>query len=129
MQLARPTLPLVLLLAYHVVLSVALGFVFTPIFTNSLNDLTPNLYSHGSAMLGTMQQVGGAAGTALLITVMTSRSAVAAQAGADQADALHVGLQTAFWVAAGLSSTVVVLALFTRRAAPAEGAHAPVGAH
>lgn len=44
-------------LALHVVMSVSLAFIFTPIFTVGLGSLPANLYEHGSALLGTVQQV------------------------------------------------------------------------
>lgn len=125
MSTAERGTPLVLLLAYHVVMSMALAFVFTPIFTNSLNALPPALYPHGSALLGTLQQVGGAAGTALLVTVMASGAARLATEGASDVDALHGGLQTAFWVAAALSSGVAVLGLFTTKQSAGSGPAVP----
>ena len=51
-----------LLGAIHLLLSTGLAFLFTPAFTTALNPLPPNLYSHGSAILSTLQQVSGAAG-------------------------------------------------------------------
>ena len=65
------TTPVPLLLGIHLVLSTGLAFLFTPAFTTALNPLTPKLYSHGSAILSTLQQVAGAAGVALLVTIMT----------------------------------------------------------
>ncbi len=52
------------LLIAHLCLSLGLAFMFTPLFTISLGALPPHLYGHGSAMVGTVQQVAGAAGTA-----------------------------------------------------------------
>ena len=54
----------------HVLFSAGLAFLLTPSFTTGLNPLPPSLYSHGSAILTTLQQVSGAAGTALLVTVL-----------------------------------------------------------
>ena len=70
-----PTTPIPLLLGVHLVLSTGLAFLFTPAFTTALNPLPPKLYSHGSAILSTLQQVAGAAGVALLVTIMTLRTA------------------------------------------------------
>jgi len=67
--------PVWLLLIAHIVLSIGLALMFTPLFTVSLGSLPPNLYSHGSAVLGAAQQVAGAAGTALFVAVMTLRAA------------------------------------------------------
>lgn len=53
------------------VVGLGLALIFTPIFTASLSDLPPRLYSHGSAILSTLQQVGGAAGTAAMISVLS----------------------------------------------------------
>ena len=70
-----------MILIAHVVLSTALAFMFTPLFTSALGSVEPRLYSHGSAIVGTVQQVAGAAGTALFITVMTARTATETRRG------------------------------------------------
>ena len=57
------------------VLSIGLALSFTPLFTASLGSLQPQFYSYGSAVLGTVQQVAGAAGIALMITIMSSVTA------------------------------------------------------
>lgn len=101
--------PLWLLLAVHVVLSLALSFMFTPTFTASLNDLEPKLYADGSALLGTLQQVGGAAGAALLITVMAQRAAAEQAAGAPPVDALLQGTHATFTLAGCIALSAVVL--------------------
>ena len=66
-----------LLLVAHIVLSAGLAFMFTPLFTSALGSVEPQLYSHGSAIVGTVQQVAGAAGTALFVTIMAAGTAVA----------------------------------------------------
>lgn len=53
------------------ILSIGLALIFTPLFTISADALTPKLYPHGTAITGTAQQIAGAAGTALMITVYT----------------------------------------------------------
>ncbi len=63
------------------VLSIGLALSFTPLFTASLGSLQPRFYSYGSAVLGTVQQVAGAAGIALMITIMASVTAAAVQSG------------------------------------------------
>ena len=74
--------PVILLLGLHVLFSAGLAFLLTPSFTTGLNPLPPSLYSHGSAILTTLQQVAGAAGTALLVTVLAIRSTGLEAAGA-----------------------------------------------
>ena len=54
--------PGLVVLGFHVLLSVGLAFVFTPLFTAGLGAVEPRLYSYGSAIFGTTQQLAGAAG-------------------------------------------------------------------
>jgi DHA2 family lincomycin resistance protein-like MFS transporter len=75
--------PFWMLLIAHIVLSIGLALMFTPLFTASLGALPPNFYSHGSAMIGTTQQVAGAAGTALFVAIMTMEGSSLTLAGAD----------------------------------------------
>lgn len=110
--------PVWLLLGYHLILSLGLACLFTPSFTTALNPLPPHLYSHGSAALGTLQQVAGGAGTALLVTVMAGRSYSLSQAGASVDEAQIGGIQAAFGVAAVLSVAVIGLAFLLRRSTP-----------
>ncbi len=104
--------PYALVLGIHVLLSISLAAVFTPVFTLGLGALPAHLYSHGSSMLGTLQQVAAAFGTALVITVMTTRAATLVEGGTGQVAAMLEGLRSAFWVGAAISLLVVVVALF-----------------
>ncbi|MDP3892710.1 MDR family MFS transporter [Nocardioides sp.] len=105
------TMPYWQLLGAHVLLMISLAAVFTPVFTLGLGALPMHLYSHGSSMLGTLQQVAAAFGTALVITVMTARANGLVDAGSSQLDAALSGLRWAFLVGAVLSVLVVALAL------------------
>ncbi|MDX2008085.1 MAG: MDR family MFS transporter [Meiothermus sp.] len=109
--------PVALLLALHLVFSLGLALLFTPVMTSGLNALPGPLYPHGSAVMSTLQMVAGAVGTALLVTVMTAR--VAAERSADPALAQVAGLHAAFAVAAGIGAVALVLSLFLRRASRA----------
>lgn len=116
--------PYVALLGIHVALMACLAMVFTPVFTLGLGDLPPRLYSHGSSLLGTLQQVAGAIGTALLVVVLENRSSALAAEGADPGSAFVGGLQWAFLVGAVMA--VVVLALsFLLPSRVEGGAHGP----
>ncbi len=98
------------ILVVHVVLMVSLAALFTPVFTMGLGALPPHLYSHGSSLLGTTQQVAGAMGTALVVTVLTSRATFLTGAGVPPVAASLDGMRWAFAVAAGLCLVVLVLA-------------------
>ena len=106
---------------------VSLAAVFTPVFTLGLGALPPHLYSHGSSLLGTLQQVAAAIGTAVVVTVMSWRAAGLAPGGAAPLDALVGGMHWAFGVGAVLSVGILVLALrLPNRAtttAPADSEH------
>ncbi|WP_251066997.1 DHA2 family efflux MFS transporter permease subunit [Streptomyces sp. ISL-36] len=103
-----------LVLALHVALSAGMAFVFTPIFTSGLSVLPPHLYAHGSAILGSLQQVSAAAGTALVISVMSGHAATAAADGADTTGALAAGIRWGFGVGAVLGGLTVLVALLVR---------------
>ncbi len=96
------------LLGLHLVLSIGLACIFTPAFTTALNPLPSQLYSHGSAILTTLQQVAGAAGTALLVTIMAARTVTLTGRGQPALVAQNHGIQTAFLVA-GITSLIAVL--------------------
>jgi DHA2 family lincomycin resistance protein-like MFS transporter len=101
----------------HVVLSFGLALLFTPAFTTGLNPLPPHLYSHGSAIMSTTQQVAGAAGTALLVSIFAVVSA---------ASGLVAGMSAAFLTATVIAVAAVVLSAMMRKtkgAGPGHGAH------
>jgi DHA2 family lincomycin resistance protein-like MFS transporter len=101
-------------LGFHLLLSVGLAFVFTPLFTAGLGAVEPRLYSYGSAIFGTTQQLAGAAGVALLVSVMSVRSSVLAGEGASLVAQTAGGVHAAFIVAASLSLLAIVGAFFIR---------------
>jgi len=127
--------PVWLIVVVYTCLSGGLAFLFTPVFTAALGLLPPHLYSHGSATLSTLQQVAGAAGTALLVAVFSTVSAAASSSGAGALPGELAGLQWAFSLAAALALAAFVLSFFmpghkatlaAMEAAKAEGM-APVG--
>jgi len=111
--------PYAALLGAHMLLMISLAAVFTPVFTLGLGAVPMRLYSHGSSILGTLQQVAAAFGTALVVTVMTARSNSLADDGSDAAEALLGGMQWAFAVGAGISLLIVVFALLLPGRLPA----------
>ncbi|MDM4764211.1 DHA2 family efflux MFS transporter permease subunit [Galbitalea sp. SE-J8] len=119
--------PLALVVGLHVLLFVGLALMFTPLFTAGLGSIPPHLYSHGSAILGTIQQVAGAAGVAVFVTVLAGFAGDTSHGVADVATYAQ-GINAAFLVGAVLSIATIVLAFFLKRPVPAEGG-APVVAH
>lgn len=107
-----------MILALHLTFSLGLSFLFTPVMTSGLNPLPSRLYSHGSAIMSTLQQVAGAVGTALLITIMSIRTeANLATAGSPELAQVN-GLHAAFTVGAGIALVAFFLSFFMRRSEP-----------
>ena len=105
---------------------VSLALIFTPVFTLGLGDLPPHLYSHGSSLFGTLQQVAGAMGTAIVATLLTWRTTHLLDQGESPLAAQVGGMTAGFWFGVGL--TVVVLGLLLRlpnRPAPMEHQPSP----
>ncbi|MET4783692.1 MDR family MFS transporter [Glaciihabitans sp. UYNi722] len=112
-------------LAAHIALSIGLSLLFTPLFSASLGSLRPELYSHGSAIVGTVQQLAGAAGTALFITVMTARIATLQAEGENIVSATASGIHSAFLYGAVISLFAIPAAFMIRKGVTTE---APEGA-
>jgi DHA2 family lincomycin resistance protein-like MFS transporter len=55
----------------HIGLMVGISMVWMPSQTNGLNQLPPELYPHGTAVMNTLQQVAGAIGTAIAISILS----------------------------------------------------------
>jgi DHA2 family lincomycin resistance protein-like MFS transporter len=99
----------------HIVLNIGFALLFTPLFTASLSSVPPQLYSHGSAVLGSLQQVAGAAGVALFIAIMTAQQAKLAASGVVPVEALAGGIRAAFVAGAIGSICAVACAFFVRK--------------
>ncbi|MFC0432623.1 MDR family MFS transporter [Kutzneria buriramensis] len=104
-----PNSPLIAVIGIHVLLMAALGLMMTPLFTDGLNDLPEHLYSHGSAIMSTLQQVMGALGTTLFVAVATLAT-VAGTTGPDAG-----GLRAAFIVAGCLGVIGAIGSLFVQK--------------
>lgn len=107
--------PAYLVMIAHMSLSVGLALLFTPVFTAGLGSLKPHLYSHGSAIVGTLQQVAGAAGTAIFIALLAITSVSLLDGGATAAEATAGGIRTAFTFGAILATLAIPLAFFVRK--------------
>ncbi|GAB3283466.1 DHA2 family efflux MFS transporter permease subunit [Parasphingorhabdus pacifica] len=99
----------------HVLLMAGIGLMMTPLMTESLSALPDHLYSHGSAILSTAQQVAGAFGTAVFVSVASLGST--APSGIPDA----AGLRTSFIVAGGIGALAFIVSLFVRPRPAATG--------
>ncbi len=110
--------PIGYVVAAHVVLSVGLGLMFTPLLTGALGSLKPSLYSYGSAVVGTVQQVAGAAGTAMFIAVMSAVAAGQVGAGVEAVAAEAGGIHVAFILGAVIATLAFFATFLVRRSDP-----------
>ncbi len=79
------------LMIIYSVRSLGISMVMMPVSTNGLNQLPRHLYPHGTAMNNTLNQVAGAIGTALLVTIMTNRTESQAKELGSDRNAKHDG--------------------------------------
>jgi EmrB/QacA subfamily drug resistance transporter len=140
-QLSLETTYTHLLLLYSVRM-LGMSMVMMPVSTNGLNQLPARFYPHGTAMNNTLQQVSGAIGTALLVTVMSNRAESKAKELGEAAmanlteqptqaalaemkqqimmSATLDGINFAFFVSVFIAAVALVLAFFMKRAKQAE---------
>ncbi|MFT3860961.1 MDR family MFS transporter [Micropruina sp.] len=104
--------PVWVVVAAHMVMSASFAFMFTPLFTVALGSLPKQLYSHGSAIVGTVQQVGGAFGTAVFVTALAAQSAAAQESGAAIETSLLIGSRVAFLGAGAIWTFAIIATLF-----------------
>ncbi|MFL6160173.1 MAG: MDR family MFS transporter [Marmoricola sp.] len=115
------------IVAMHVLLMVSLACVFTPVFTLGLGAVPPHLYSHASSLLGSLQQVAGAVGSAISLTILAGFISGITPSDAGFKSALVDGVDRAFAVSAALAVIVLALAVVLPGRLPAgDAAHGPV---
>jgi DHA2 family lincomycin resistance protein-like MFS transporter len=122
------TTPWVKLVLMHCAMMLSISFVMTPVNTTGLNQLPRYLHSHGTAISSTTQQVAGAIGTALLVTIMSNgiqnflhnagidaKEALVSSNASIVRDATNHGIQSAYGVATYLAVLPLVLVFFLKR--------------
>src|SRR6476620_10838459 len=60
------------IIGLHIMTMVGVSMIMMPAQTNGLNQLPRELYPHGTAIMNTLQQVAGAIGTAVAISILSS---------------------------------------------------------
>ena len=112
----------VMVVIMHSILFMGISMVMMPAQTNGLNQLPRNLYPDGTALMNTLQQVSGAIGTAIAITIMsTSQNTYLnnATGSMDQAtirEALTVGVQNSFIFGLVLAIIGFIMSIFIKKA-------------
>lgn len=98
------------------ILFVGLTMVTMPSQTNAMNQLPRNLYADGSAAMNTLNQVAGAAGTAIAITIFTmgESSHLADNPSATDPEVLAAGVKYAFYFITGIAIIAFISSIFTK---------------
>lgn len=111
---------MLMIIVLHTLLMVGVSMVMMPAQTNGLNQLPRHLYPSGTAAMNTLQQVSGAIGTAVAVTIMsTSQTAYMEEANAPASaslisKALTEGVQDAFVFGLILAVVGFVTAFFIK---------------
>ncbi|WP_405793904.1 MDR family MFS transporter [Streptomyces sp. NBC_01506] len=94
-------------------MGLGMGVISTPAVTSALEALPPERYSHGNAVIASLQQVAGAAGSAAFAAAF-SLSALATGPGDDAGGEL-TAIRIGFGVSAGVAAVAFVLAFRVAR--------------
>ncbi|MBD8591480.1 multidrug efflux MFS transporter [Peribacillus simplex] len=124
-----PTSSVVFIIALHMGLTIGIALIWTPAQTNGLNQLPPELYPHGTSIMNTLQQVGGAIGTAVAISILTGGMEKYLDGSSDStnlteiANAMSAGSQSVFLFTMIIALIGLILAFFIRRVVNHEERH------
>jgi EmrB/QacA subfamily drug resistance transporter len=98
------------LLPALVIAGIGMGLAFVPLTAAATSGVEGRDAGVVSGLLSTCQQIGGAIGIAVLVTVASDHTAALVAAGTPQADALSAGFHAAFRVDAALLLAAALLA-------------------
>ncbi|WNC13483.1 DHA2 family efflux MFS transporter permease subunit [Brevibacillus brevis] len=115
------------LLTLYTVRMLGLSMLMMPVMTSGLNSLPLRLNPHGTAMSNTINAIGGALGTSLFVTIMSTKSAAhtvdiinqhainpadQAQLAVAKMQGVAMGTSDAFMLATAFAIIAFVLAFF-----------------
>ena len=128
------------IMSVYTVRMIGMSLVMMPVMTNGLNQIPMVSNPHGTAINNTLQQVSGAIGSALLLTIMTKRmeksgevlfteamssgNVPTSDAGLEALkaeltnQAMLDGINFSFFIAAIVATVALILALFIQRVTP-----------
>lgn len=127
----------IMLMVLFIFMMLGMSLIMMPVMTAGLNQLPRQLYPHGTAMSNTLQQVAGAIGTALLVTIMTQHAKTwltsqLAHLGHPTADmaawtvrATVHGMNAAFLAGLVFAALALILSFFIKNPSRGEQAASP----
>src|SRR5262249_43501625 len=90
-----------------IIAATGLGFAFVPVTIAALAGVENRDAGLASGMINVSQQIGGALGTAIAISVASSRFGDLIASGATQDEAWTSGFQRSFWICLGFCAIVL----------------------
>jgi DHA2 family lincomycin resistance protein-like MFS transporter len=115
-----PASTISLIVSLHCSLMIGIVMVWNPAQTNGMNDLPPEMYPDGTAIMNTLLQVAGAIGTATAVSVMKVGETKFLE-NSSSPDVLHpslaltAGIQDAFFFTISVSAVGLLIGLFIKR--------------
>lgn len=115
------TSTVVFVIVLHSALMIGVSMIFMPAQTNGINQLPMELYPDGTAIMNTLQQVAGAIGTALAVSIMTAGSKSYLESVSNPADPANLlpaftqGVQNAFIFGMAMAVIGLLVAFFLKR--------------
>lgn len=105
----------------HCCLMIGIVLVWMPAQTNGLNQLPPEMYPDGTAIVNSLQQVAGAIGMAVSVSIMTTGISKFMKDAPDPSDPVNIsmaltsGIQNAFLFAMFVVAAGLIIGFFIKR--------------
>lgn len=100
----------------HIVMMLGIGAVLASVQTNTLNSLPRQYYPDGIALTQTIQQVAGAVGIAVMVSILSAKqTSFLATITNEPTQAAASGSSLVFTISLGLAVINVVLSLFIKK--------------
>ncbi|WP_432363749.1 MDR family MFS transporter [Sporosarcina sp. UB5] len=118
--------PIWVVVVGYILIMVSVSAIMMPAQTNGLNQLPKRLYPHGTAVMSTLQPIGGAIGISVFISILNARQLKFLEGSATPTDVATInlgmvaGIELVYFIAFAMSIVAVVLAFFVYRAKPEE---------
>ncbi|AIQ52616.1 DHA2 family efflux MFS transporter permease subunit [Paenibacillus sp. FSL R7-0331] len=115
------TSTVIFVIVLHSALMIGISMIMMPAQTNGINQLPLEYYPHGTAIMNTLQQVAGAIGTALAVSIMTSGTKSYMETVTDASNPLNAlaafthGVQNAFVFGMVMAVVGLIVAFFIKR--------------
>ncbi|OEH91360.1 MDR family MFS transporter [Bacillus solimangrovi] len=105
----------------YIALMLAISAIMMPAETNGLNALPKKLYPHGTAIVNTIQPIGGALGVSIFVSIMTQGTnnyLAEADSITNEVmnEAMTRGVHHSYWFALVISIVAFITALFVKKA-------------